>query len=50
MNWGEALHSSVVVKEEPRTTRQKKTKGLENLGKLEKTRKNVEKNKGLYMF
>lgn len=45
MNWGgEVLHNYVVVKGEPGTTRQKKTKGLENQRKLEKN-KNAEKNK-----
>lgn len=46
MNWGgEVLYNDVVVKEEPGTTRQKKTKELETQRKVEKTKKKSEENK-----
>lgn len=48
MNWGgEVLYNDVVVKEEPGTTRQKKTKELETQRKVEKTKK--KKNRGKQM-
>jgi len=50
-NWGgEVLHSDIVVKGEPGTTRQKKTKGLENQRKLEKNKKCREKQMGFLHF